>query len=523
MIIIRRLIALLLLLWIALLSGCSDSGSFVLRMDLQGPVHNLDPQFATEDAARMILLNLGEGLMIRDGEGLSLGVALSCTLSEDGLTYEFLLREDACWQDGQPVLASQFVYAFQRMFAPGAASPNAQQFRILEGAEAILSGQGTLQDLGVTATDQSRVVFRLAQSSPAFLELLAIPSALPCREDFFTQSRGRYGLERSQVLSNGPFVLSRWDNEGSIRLERNDAYVSPRGLAKPERIVLYIGRDDPVAQYLNGKSDLLWVLPHQRQQVEGKGELTEWENRVWCILFNQNSSLWENPLLRQSLACTIDSSLYQTALNPGLRSTGLLIPPTPLWGGSVQRQPSQSSGPIAFDPRQGKRLLTLGLEAQGVERIPSTALQAPEEFRDALNTITQGWQQHLNLSIYPEPASLSSLTQRLESGEFQLMLYPFTLDTGPDSLLDRFSSASRVNFSGYHSPRFDEALKAARTQANPSKAWDAYAAAEEILLRDVVVIPLFWETTAYLTAPKISGIQVTPAGTVLFHSASKAG
>ena len=67
------------------------------------------------------------------------------------------------------------------------------------------------------------------------------------------------------------------------------------------------------------------------------------------------------------------------------------------------------------------------------------------------------------------------------------------------------------------------ALKAARTQANPSKAWDAYAAAEEILLRDVVVIPLFWETTAYLTAPKISGIQVTPAGTVLFHSASKAG
>lgn len=519
---IRRLIALLFLLGIALLSGCSDSNSPILRMDLQGPVHNLDPQFTTEDAARMILLNLGEGLMIRDGEGLSPGVTQSYTVSEDGLTYEFLLRDGACWQDGQPVLASQFVFAFQRMFAPGASSPNAQQFRMLEGAEAILTGQGTLQGLGVNAPDQSRVVFRLAQPSPVFLELLATPSALPCREDFFTQSRGRYGLERSQVLSNGPFVLSRWDNEGSIRLERNDAYVSPRGLAKPERIILYTGREDPVAQYLNGKSDLLWVLPHQRQQVEGKGELMEWENRVWSILFNQNSSLWENPLLRQSLACTIDSSLYQDTLGPGLRSAGLLIPPTATLGGRAPRKASQSSGPIAFDPRQGKRLLALGLGAQGVERIPSTALQAPEEFRDALNTITQSWQQHLNLSIYPEPASLDSLTQRLKSGEFQLMLYPFILkDTGPDSLLDRFSSDSRENFSGYHSPRFDGALEEARTQATPSKAWESYAAAEEILLRDVVVIPLFWETSAYLTAPKLSGLQVTPGGTLLFHGASK--
>ena len=61
---IRRLLTLLLLLWIAVLTGCASSNSSILRMDLQSSIHNLDPQFTTEEAAQMILLNLGEGLMI---------------------------------------------------------------------------------------------------------------------------------------------------------------------------------------------------------------------------------------------------------------------------------------------------------------------------------------------------------------------------------------------------------------------------------------------------------------------------
>ena len=60
----------------------------------------------------------------------------------------FILREDACWEDGEPVLASHFLFAFQRMFVPGIFSPNAENFSMLKGAQAILAGQGSLGDLG---------------------------------------------------------------------------------------------------------------------------------------------------------------------------------------------------------------------------------------------------------------------------------------------------------------------------------------------------------------------------------------
>lgn len=519
---IRRLLALLLLLWIAVLTGCASSNSSILRMDLQSSIHNLDPQFTTEEAAQMILLNLGEGLMIRDGQGLSQGVAQSYTISRDGLTYEFILREDACWEDGEPVLASHFLFAFQRMFVPGIFSPNAENFSMLKGAQAILAGQGSLGDLGVEAPDPSRVVFHLEHPSPVFLELLATAPALPCREDFFTQSRGRYGLERSHVLSNGPFVLSRWDNGNSIRLERNDAYLSPRGPAKPQWVIFYIGRGDAVVQYANGKSDLLRVLPNQLESVKEMGEVIPWEDRVWCLIFNQRSSVWANPLLRQSLACTIDPSQYQTALGLGQRASGLLIPPAITLQGQPLRKPDHQS-PISFDPRQGKRLLALGLQAQGLERIPSTALPAPQEYRDVLNHITQGWQQHLNLSVYPEFAPLEDLQERLKRGNFQILLLPFSAkDTGPHAMLRRFGSDHADNHTGYHSPRFDVDLELAGTEADPSKALEIYAATEELLLRDAVVIPLVWETTTYVMAPKVTGVEVTPGGTILFHGASKA-
>jgi len=518
---IRRFL-LLLLPWVFLLSGCADSNNSILRMDLQTPVHNLDPQFTTEATAQTILLNLGEGLMIWDGEELSQGVAKSYTVSEDGLTYEFTLREDARWQDGEPVLASHFVFGFQRMFTPGATSPHAEQFKMLKGAQAILEGKGFLRNLGVEAPEPNRVVFHLEYPSPTFLELLATAPALPCREDYFAESKGRYGLERRYVLSNGPFVLSRWDNETSIRLERNDAYVSPRGPARPQRVVFYIGRGDPVNLYDDGKSDLLQVLPNRLESIKETGEVLSLQNRVWCLVFNQNASVWANPLLRQSLAYTVDSSQYQPLLKEGQQVSHLFMPPAvTLQGKSVRK--SEDHSPISFNPRQAKRLLALGLEAEGLERIPAASLLAPAEYRNILTPMIQNWQQYLNLSVYPQFADLDGLKQRLEQEDYQILLYPFSADdTGPDAMLRRFTSEHKDNHTGYHNPRYDLELESAGTQADSARALEAYADAEELLLRDAVVVPLFWESTTFVMAPNVTGVKVTPGGVILFHGASKA-
>lgn len=517
------IILLCLILAASLLSGCSGSGESVIRMDLSGPVHNLDPQFTTEEQAELILLNIGEGLVIWGEDGPRPGVAQSWEISGDGLVYTFTLRPDAVWEDGEPVLASHFLYAFRRMFAAGALSPNAKGFAMLEGADDLLRGRGSSEGLGVSAPDEATVVFELARRDASFLSLLATAPALPCREDFFSSSMGRYGLERKYILSNGPFKLERWDNSASIRLERSETYVSPLGGAKPERVILYIGREDPLKQFLDGKSDLTPVSAEQSARAEEEGRLLSVENKMWYIAFNQDDPVWGNALLRQSLACGVDAGQYESALAQGLRASRLLVPSAMGLEGHSYREAAGDAAPISFHAAQADRLLQMGLDALELERLPQTVLLYPQEHRSVMGLIQQGWQQYLDVHVYLEPAPDETLEARLTGGDFQMLLLCCApSDANPDALFRRFESGGRENYYGYRNPRFDQALAQARQETDPVAALEQYALAERLLIADGVVIPLFAETSFYAVSQELTGVEISPFGRViLFRGASK--
>ncbi len=78
---------------------------------------DLDPHTVTGVPESKIILALLEGLVIRHPEGLDPlpGMAESWDISEDGLIYNFNLREGAVWSNGDPVVAEDFVYAWKRM------------------------------------------------------------------------------------------------------------------------------------------------------------------------------------------------------------------------------------------------------------------------------------------------------------------------------------------------------------------------------------------------------------------------
>ncbi|MFQ9846563.1 MAG: ABC transporter substrate-binding protein [[Clostridium] leptum] len=123
--------------------------------------------------------------------------AESYAVSADGLTYTFLLRKDMLWSDGKtPVTAYDFQFAFQRLFDPQTQSPAAVNFTCIRGSSAALSGEGSVQDIGVTAQDDDTLVFSLEHLNPSFLSLLTTPAALPCNEDFFRAARGKYSVRR---------------------------------------------------------------------------------------------------------------------------------------------------------------------------------------------------------------------------------------------------------------------------------------------------------------------------------------
>lgn len=512
-------LALSIALLLCLFGGCGHSGSEkkILRYDIAATVTNLDPQFAMDPAARMILHNICEGLVVREPDGTLIpGAAQLYTISPDDKTYTFHLKKEAMWagKEPTPVTADDFVFAFRRMFTAGSASPYAEDYILIENAAEVMAGTLPVTSLSVKAVDEHTLTITLTQPSPLFLELLSDTAAMPCREAAFQEARGRYGLERQYVGANGPFTVEGW-TETQISLRGNSGYVSDRETAAGG-VNLYIAKENPAERFLEGNTDIAALSLSQAEKAKDAGlALQSVEKITWCLVFNQNHQIWGNPLLRQGLAHAVEYGYFAEHLEKNLLPTSVLLPPATLLLDKPFREYGQAESPLAFDEEAARRLYAMGLEALNLESLPGTELYVPDSDNHALymGLVQQCWQKTLSayISIRQEPAA--ELERRLAQGGYDILLMPFSGEHYRiEDLLSIFMSTSSENRFGYHNPRYDELLRQALGQTSLEQAAFRFSQAERTLLSDAVVIPLYTETSYYAMGSGVEGIEITPFG-----------
>ena len=211
----KRTAALLLCLLccLPLLGGCAeqedDGTGKSFTWHLSSEPKTLDPQIAQGENAAIVIGALFEGLARLDETGRAVpGAAESWEHSDDFLTWTFHLRSGATWSDGKtPVTAADFVFAFRRALDPATGSETCGPLLCLENAEQVHAGEQDVTSLGVQAVDELTLTVRLAYPVQDFPVLTAQPVCMPCNEPFFNETAGRYCLDRSRLLGNGPFVI----------------------------------------------------------------------------------------------------------------------------------------------------------------------------------------------------------------------------------------------------------------------------------------------------------------------------
>src|SRR5258708_10494318 len=160
----------------------------VLRIANVGEPERLDRHKTSTTIEANILRNLFEGLMVLDPSGnVALGVAENFSVSEDGLTYTFRLRDNAKWSNGDPVTAGDFVYSLRRIEDPRTRSQYAEVLYPIKNAQEVNTGKAALTDLGVAAPDARTVEITLKAPTPYFLQLLTHTSSLPVSEKAVTR------------------------------------------------------------------------------------------------------------------------------------------------------------------------------------------------------------------------------------------------------------------------------------------------------------------------------------------------
>ena len=161
--------------------------------------------------------------------------------------------------------------------------------------------------LGVQAVGdfELRITLESATDESAFLDLLTKAICMPCNETFFNATKGRYGLDYSTLLCNGPFYLSYWLHDSALTIKNNDDYTGPFP-AKPASVSLVIDGDSK--QRLNSLLDGTYCAAQLGTTAPDSSDLsvTKSYDTVWALCFNCSDVSLSNVSLRRALCTAVD-------------------------------------------------------------------------------------------------------------------------------------------------------------------------------------------------------------------------
>ena len=181
----------------------------------------LDHHKTTTVAEGHLMRDLYEGLVVQNNVAEVVpGVAESWEVSDDGTVYTFKLRDDAMWSNGDPVKASDFVFAYQRIQNPETAAPYANMLYPILNAEEINKGEKELSELGAKAIDDHTLEITLKAPTPYFLELLTHQTGHPLHQAS-VEEHGDQFTRPGNMVTNGAYMLEGFTPNDKITMRKN--------------------------------------------------------------------------------------------------------------------------------------------------------------------------------------------------------------------------------------------------------------------------------------------------------------
>lgn len=307
---------------VPLLSSCGKQFSISCRMG-EYPV-SLDPQVASNRVQLTIAGNAFEGLLRLGADGKpSAGAAESWTVSTDGLTYTFKLKNDLTWSNGDNLTADDFVFGLERATLASTKAAYGYLLKSIRGAADRLSGKDS--PLGVHAQNEGTVEITLASPDDGFLYALCHPVASPCPRSYFNDCGGKYGIGAKMIISNGVYKISYTAENEKVRISKNAKY---NGLAKAKctsvdfsfkAIAADKNLNDLIAK---GSWDITEADGAAAAAAKAAGMNTfEYCDSAYYLLFNPSSVIFKKPEIRTAFASltsfeSIDGTVPMTTLLP---------------------------------------------------------------------------------------------------------------------------------------------------------------------------------------------------------------
>lgn len=513
----RRFPSIIVLFLLALYSCIhEDRAEFVF---VNGPEpESLDPACFSGIPEGRIASALFEGLTVLDPATLSPkeGTACRWEISSDQCTYRFFLRPQARWSNGEKVTSSDFVYAWKRMLSPETAAAFPDLLFLIRGARQYHLGRSKdPEPVGVSAADDSTLVVSLAHPSPCFLEICASFPFFPVLRSVVEQWGEKWILP-GKMVSNGPYCLETWEVGRKIRMKKNPYYWDRENVKIPRLDALTI--ENPMTGfnlYETGGADYLpWEIPlnlkaHLYEESK-MGKREDFHNfdtlGTFFLRVNVAKPFLNRPLLRQALGMAINrTELVRYVTRGGEKPAGTVVP----------RHLFPAYSPplgMPFSPGKARELLARAGHPGGKGLPPLELLFSSSEANLHICEVLQEmWRQHLGVRVSLARQEWKACFSTVREGNYQIAVGSWIGDyLDPYNFLEIFCSGRKTNRTGWSSETYDSLLESAQGEREEGKRMALLRGAEEILLDEAPVIPLFFYTASALCREKVRGFFPNP-------------
>ncbi|MFA5468574.1 MAG: peptide ABC transporter substrate-binding protein [Sphaerochaetaceae bacterium] len=444
----------------------------------------LDPLNSTDAASLLVLEGLFEGLYSlnsQTGEPI-LALAKEVFISDDGLTWRFTLDKNGYFSNGAPITAQTFVDSW--LFLLSENPYLASMFDCIEGAQAYRTGQGAKSAVGINAINATTLELQLLYRSPYLPALLATRPFAALYNKHLTIFSGPY-----EIIEKGAH---------KIILAKQPYYRDSESVKSDFIEILFLDEEALINAYTAGLVDWTpgYIPPEALQNNQDLRLGREYSTAFYY--FSSKQEAYRDERVRKALALLIPwQQLRQNSRQ--IFPTARLIP-------DLQGPVSVNSGRVnkeaAFD------LLKIAGYPYGAGLPPlNMAIHKGAQFVESGQTIADTWSKALGLTVTLDvvPLGMYSRYPALSPYDFSFITWVGDFHD-PLSFLLLFTSSSDYNLSNSENKAYDALVERALASKDEKERESLVAQAEQFLLEEALVFPLFHGlTTNVINSQRVKG------------------
>lgn len=463
-------------------------------------------------------------------------------ISDDKLVYTFHLREDATWSNGDPVVATDYEFAWQQALNPKVASDYAYMLYFIHNAEPYFNGEVEWSEVGVKVIDDHTLEVTLDNPLPYATDLFAFPTLAPINQKFYEEvGADKYATDAEYFCCNGMYELTEWSHNSQIVFQKREDYWNADAVG-PDEIVYKIITDSQAGlnSYLSREIDYTDLDSGEVvQQAEAAGfEVGVKPARSsYYLIVNTEDEFMSNQNLRLALAYSIDKqALVDTVYQNDNQPMTSFTPPA-IYGAAGADGPSFQEAlleergemyPASGDLEKAQEYLQAALEELGctVDELNLSIDCADDSLRRNCATFLQEqWRQNLGIeNITVNSMQTKQVSANRQSGDYCMSLGGWSPDYNDAiNFLDLWVTDGGNNDSFWSNEEYDNLIAQATAEADEEVRQQYLFDAEEILAAEMPIIPLYWQCQNYsYNKDKIVDGAIITANQTTFYYATLA-